>query len=404
MSALKLNTIVRVPQDRQGILRYIGPVSDKPGTFAGIELINGAEGRNNGDFKGVQYFEVSVPNSGIFYLYESILGLNRKTAPSTQKQIRRAFSTAHAEPNRRVSFRRPTASFAPAAPSIDTVAETKKTDTTQHEKSQLMSELARVRSELGDVQALLAEAQHQLRLKDSKLVKTKQQADEQKNELREAIAALEEQALENAELYTQKVESLQKQIAKLKLKLTELGQLGGSVSAEQSFTSVGGLSKELLAIEEQLELAKLECQELSEVVQEKDHVIKELKKEAIELKKQLETKERELQRLLKSKDEDTKKLTTQAERFSQQLNEKEVLIESLRAKIQALESVSGETSVSSVESEKESKFVAPESNFVAPELPIYKPSVALDPSAGREKWCGLCEREGHDSYECPFEE
>ncbi|GME79661.1 unnamed protein product [[Candida] boidinii] len=37
------------------------------------------------------------------------------------------------------------------------------------------------------------------------------------------------------------------------------------------------------------------------------------------------------------------------------------------------------------------------------ELLIYTPHNKSDPSAGRSKWCGLCERAGHDSIDCPYE-
>lgn len=36
-------------------------------------------------------------------------------------------------------------------------------------------------------------------------------------------------------------------------------------------------------------------------------------------------------------------------------------------------------------------------------LPIYTPNAPIDPSSGKEKWCGLCERDGHDSLHCPYE-
>ena len=37
------------------------------------------------------------------------------------------------------------------------------------------------------------------------------------------------------------------------------------------------------------------------------------------------------------------------------------------------------------------------------QLPIYVPPQPADPSEGREGWCGLCERGGHSSINCPFE-
>lgn len=37
------------------------------------------------------------------------------------------------------------------------------------------------------------------------------------------------------------------------------------------------------------------------------------------------------------------------------------------------------------------------------QLPIYVPPRPADPSEGREGWCGLCERGGHSSINCPYE-
>lgn len=36
-------------------------------------------------------------------------------------------------------------------------------------------------------------------------------------------------------------------------------------------------------------------------------------------------------------------------------------------------------------------------------LGIYKPPKPVDPSSGRLNWCGLCERDGHSSLNCPYE-
>lgn len=37
------------------------------------------------------------------------------------------------------------------------------------------------------------------------------------------------------------------------------------------------------------------------------------------------------------------------------------------------------------------------------ELPIHIPKQPTDPSSGKNDWCGLCERDGHSSINCPYE-
>lgn len=44
-----------------------------------------------------------------------------------------------------------------------------------------------------------------------------------------------------------------------------------------------------------------------------------------------------------------------------------------------------------------------ENTSISSELPVYRPEVELDPSYGKDNWCGLCERDGHSSLNCPYE-
>lgn len=47
----------------------------------------------------------------------------------------------------------------------------------------------------------------------------------------------------------------------------------------------------------------------------------------------------------------------------------------------------------------------PEINTISndKQLPVYVPSQPIDPSSGKSDWCGLCERDGHSSINCPYE-
>ncbi|ODA82936.1 hypothetical protein RJ55_01445 [Drechmeria coniospora] len=59
---------VDVPGGMHGIVRFIGSVQGKRGTFAGIDLHadHAAKGKNNGDVDGIAYFLTTLPGAGIF--------------------------------------------------------------------------------------------------------------------------------------------------------------------------------------------------------------------------------------------------------------------------------------------------------------------------------------------------
>lgn len=64
-----------------GILKYIGPIKGKTGTFGGIELqgpVAAARGKNSGAVDGVQYFEVSQPMTGLFLPWDRLRTVNPK--------------------------------------------------------------------------------------------------------------------------------------------------------------------------------------------------------------------------------------------------------------------------------------------------------------------------------------
>lgn len=64
-----------------GILKYIGPIEGKTGTFGGIELqgpVAAARGKNSGAVEGVQYFEVSQPMTGLFLPWDRLRTANPK--------------------------------------------------------------------------------------------------------------------------------------------------------------------------------------------------------------------------------------------------------------------------------------------------------------------------------------
>ncbi|KAB2577848.1 Cadherin-related family member 5 [Lasiodiplodia theobromae] len=59
---------VDVPGGMYGVVKFVGGVSGKKGTFVGVELAReyAARGKNDGDVDGTHYFHTSVPGAGIF--------------------------------------------------------------------------------------------------------------------------------------------------------------------------------------------------------------------------------------------------------------------------------------------------------------------------------------------------
>lgn len=53
-SPFSIGDKVRLPEGQYGILRYVGPITGKPGDFAGVELVDewAMQGRHNGEFNG----------------------------------------------------------------------------------------------------------------------------------------------------------------------------------------------------------------------------------------------------------------------------------------------------------------------------------------------------------------
>ncbi|KAF1951074.1 hypothetical protein CC80DRAFT_597707 [Byssothecium circinans] len=64
MLDFEVGDVVKTANNRQGTVRYIGPVTGKPDTWVGLEL-DGPEGKNNGIVQGERYFDCA-PLHGIF--------------------------------------------------------------------------------------------------------------------------------------------------------------------------------------------------------------------------------------------------------------------------------------------------------------------------------------------------
>ncbi|RMZ85179.1 hypothetical protein DV738_g98, partial [Chaetothyriales sp. CBS 135597] len=95
MASIKVGDTVTVPGDMYGLVKFVGHVAGKQGTFAGVQLASEfvARGKNSGDVDGRFYFRTTVPGSGIFLPVEKAIkrasasGGGARHAPATPARL-----------------------------------------------------------------------------------------------------------------------------------------------------------------------------------------------------------------------------------------------------------------------------------------------------------------------------
>ena len=104
MTAVKVGDTVTVPGDMHGIVKFVGSVAGKKGTFAGVQLASeyAPRGKNSGDVEGRHYFKTTVPGSGIFLPIEK--AVKKSSAGSTSSATRPSPARDISTPTRLTSF------------------------------------------------------------------------------------------------------------------------------------------------------------------------------------------------------------------------------------------------------------------------------------------------------------
>lgn len=99
LNLLDLQVAVPGTVGGSGVIKYIGPIRGKVGTFAGIELdssIASTRGRNSGDVDGIHYFDVSLPGAGLFLPIERLRSVNTHLPPTVHSLSRKSSAHEHA--------------------------------------------------------------------------------------------------------------------------------------------------------------------------------------------------------------------------------------------------------------------------------------------------------------------
>ncbi|CDK24121.1 unnamed protein product [Kuraishia capsulata CBS 1993] len=302
----------------------------------------------------------------------------------------------------------------------------------------------------------LAEMEKELANKDSKMVRLKKNAEAQRQEFMEVIESLERQAAESAEMYEAELMKYQNDsqtMSSLEKRVEELGKmLNNNESAKANLVQqIAQLTKTLQEKDAKMKDMTAEIAKQHELTNDLTKRHEEDKKELARLTKlsedasksqprnfedelqinektikQLTQKNRDLQDKLKQLESHQTELN-KARAKSPQMYTKDAMdlvrhqrdsierekneeIRNLQARIASLETGSLVSKVpsltnssSSINSPASSPVLGRVSQVVDGQLRVYIPPEPVDASAGRNKWCGLCERTGHESIDCPYE-
>ncbi|ODV80723.1 uncharacterized protein CANTADRAFT_47147 [Suhomyces tanzawaensis NRRL Y-17324] len=356
-----IDTKVVVPGTRgHGILRYYGAIRGKNGVFAGIELIGptaATRGKNSGDVEGIQYFRVEIPLTGLFLPIDRLAAVNPHLV-----------GLALAPPSSRNSIS--------SMPSMAS-------STANHSKTAILNEL---RATVDEIQPLLQDYEVQLSEKDKKMTKQKADFERAREEWRESIDLMSIAHQENEAYYEKQVDLINEKLLALAKESEEAAQLklAGDEEIAKLMLQIDDLKMEIIMAEKKT----LQQRDLEGTVDELKHElsIRPTFNELVDLqtsldeletlhKKELDSTEQELRRVIGENKDLQKKLeqvlTEQVENAKKEISDREL-----------------------------EKSLGDEEESLA--LPIYSPG-KVDPSAGKNDWCGLCERDGHSSINCPYE-
>ncbi|RCK57992.1 Nuclear fusion protein BIK1 [Candida viswanathii] len=368
-----IGTKVAIPgASGAGIVRYIGPIQGKNGTFAGVELLGTlatTRGKNSGSVDGINYFQVDIPKSGLFLPYDRLKSVN----PGL--------------PNNRLSTRLPLTPI--------------NNRTYQNARVSMINEnVAKSEDVPLKYEAEIAELQRSLREKEKRLENFAIQREEWRAAMDELVA-VQQEGMQTFEDRIQELE--QENLAQQE----QLKQSGDSLRAANSKV------KELELNIEGFLSEKVNGVEIDDHRKELDRLQRELEarpqlKDLDELQNALDELETIYQQRLDEKEACIKDLQTENAR----LQDENAKLQEANRKLQE-ENGQLQAANTHLESEKDSIHrdfqvttppqAQPVVDEVPNELPIYEAANPIDPSDGKNDWCGLCERDGHSSINCPYE-
>ncbi|KAH3663568.1 hypothetical protein OGAPHI_004969 [Ogataea philodendri] len=362
--SIQVGSRVSIPGGGEAYVRFIGTVRNKNGTFAGVELVGESvnKGKNSGDVDGTFYFRTKVPRTGLFLPYHKLVQANSSPLrPVTRTNVMNSPKSSPQNADHRVQE----------------LSEQNRLYKQQlAERTRILEDFQET---VGTFEALLTENQNELKMKDARFERYKSNTDTQIKELIEAVETLEQQAQENEEIYMRRLRELEAQ--------KETGSADTKTDEQKQFEVLEQRCKELEEGEKTLNMKLSAVQAELEASRRETEKLQQEKTEIASALQTLQKSHSDLQSAHTALRNAPPPPVPAVDEFKVKYDELRVQYTELAEKCARLEAVSSAASAPLVQNG---------------EL-IATPAVKSDPAAGRAKWCGLCEREGHESVECPYE-
>lgn len=412
MSTFAIGDEVTIPQGHKAILRWIGRIPGKgPSEYAGVEVIGPESqmlGKHSGTFHGKNYFQTSQPGTGLFISYTQLVSANVKTPRfppphSNGNASNTSLSGIRPTPPSPIphttDFGSPNRSMSPGFRQYDFSQQ-------QQQVQQLQQQVQQLNNQIETLQALIQ--------------KERTQKDTQRNEYRMIIEGINGKVSGMTAEYESRLKDLTNSYEQ-KLKQARRSSLVTSPDSELD--------------EQRLALASMQNKLISER-QEKQREIEDLRREVASLQKaagsaeDLESLAKELSKYeeaLRSQSQETTSSKQEVSRLEQALEAKilreselEEQNEKLKAEVEELkhqlqsanvDAAAARTADTTPESVMHTEVKnSPPGASAATSVPVpnslsqFEDDTSnIDLAAGRTDWCALCEREGHQAIECPYE-
>ncbi|CCE63457.1 hypothetical protein TPHA_0E03680 [Tetrapisispora phaffii CBS 4417] len=414
----KIGCFIQIPNVGRGKLKYVGVVDNKPGYYAGIDLLANI-GKNNGSFQGKKYFETEYPQSGLFIQLQKVSHLIENASLSRRTTL--VTDNNHSNTNVMSSGDRSSSvtSDGRINSTGSTIVRSIHNDITVDPTSptpigSYHGDSRRGTARLDDLDKMEidtpvpASAGRRDVVTDKLIKEYEQKIEKQFNQLVQYKKLLDEQRVvleemkPTIDIYENNLVSSENEIASLK---------------EQ-------LNKEREENDKQKKYFENEHEQLLRVVDQLHDEIKENERRVIASKQNMkmssghtdETVLRELEELREYKQtNETNKLKWEKERDQLKMHNSSLNKEyqELYKDFSRMESIQRENEtlrnkLSELETHTSTqpKTDASENPATQPDdiasLPIYRPAKEVDVTAGRDLWCALCDKQGHTSIDCPY--